>query len=123
MRRRQVWGARKRREQKGPAVASRPLITADAGYHSEANLRTLVARRRPALIADRGVRRRDARFATQARHHPLSVRRLRIGLDDEQVPTRPQRCGQVLEQRFLFRHEAERVGHQHTGEPASWKWL
>ena len=46
------------------------LITADAGYHSEANLRTLAARQRPALIADRDMRRRDARFATQGRHKP-----------------------------------------------------
>ncbi|MEO6445313.1 MAG: transposase [Gemmatimonadaceae bacterium] len=47
------------------------VITADAGYHSEANLRTLAARQRPALIADRDMRRRDARFATQARHKPV----------------------------------------------------
>ncbi|MCC6771254.1 MAG: transposase [Gemmatimonadaceae bacterium] len=46
------------------------LITADAGYHSEANLRTLAARQRSALIADRDMRRRDARFATQGRHKP-----------------------------------------------------
>lgn len=44
------------------------LITADAGYHSEANLRTLAAWDRPALIADNGMRARDERFATQARH-------------------------------------------------------
>ncbi|MEO6446271.1 MAG: transposase [Gemmatimonadaceae bacterium] len=51
-------------------ATSASLITVDAGYHSEANLRTLAARQRPALIADRDMRRRDARFATQARHKP-----------------------------------------------------
>jgi transposase len=44
------------------------LITADAGYHSEANLRALEERHVEALIADSELRRRDERFATQARH-------------------------------------------------------
>jgi len=44
------------------------LITADAGYHSKANLRALSERDVDALIADTGMRRRDERFAEQARH-------------------------------------------------------
>lgn len=44
------------------------LITADAGYHSEANLTALAARQVDALIADADMRGRDERFATQARH-------------------------------------------------------
>ena len=44
------------------------VLTADAGYHSEANLRTLHERNIHALIADHAMRRRDERFATQARH-------------------------------------------------------
>ena len=48
--------------------ASDTLITADAGYHSEANLEQLAALRVPALIADSDMRQCDARFATQARH-------------------------------------------------------
>jgi len=48
--------------------ASDTLITADAGYHSDANLEQLAALRVPALIADNDLRRRDERFATQARH-------------------------------------------------------
>jgi Transposase DDE domain len=44
------------------------LLTADAGYHSEANLRTLADHGIDALIADNGMRKRDERFATQARH-------------------------------------------------------
>jgi transposase len=47
------------------------LITADAGYHSEANLQQLAAQRVPALIADNDMRRRDERFATQGRHLSL----------------------------------------------------
>lgn len=44
------------------------LITADAGYHSEANLAALSERGVEALIADNGMRRRDERFADQAKH-------------------------------------------------------
>lgn len=47
------------------------LITADAGYHSEANLQQLAALRVPALIADNDMRRRDVRFATQGRYTAL----------------------------------------------------
>jgi transposase len=43
-------------------------ITADAGYHSEDNLRGLAERSINALIADNGMRQRDERFAEQARH-------------------------------------------------------
>ena len=44
------------------------LITADAGYHSEANLIALNERGIDALIADGRMRRRDERFAEQAKH-------------------------------------------------------
>lgn len=44
------------------------LITADAGYHSEANLVALAERGIDALIADHQMRRRDERFAEQGKH-------------------------------------------------------
>ncbi|MGZ5095609.1 MAG: transposase [Burkholderiales bacterium] len=44
------------------------IITADAGYHSEENLRGLCERCVPAMIADGLMRRRDLRFAGQWRH-------------------------------------------------------
>ena len=44
------------------------LITADAGYHSEDNLKALAENNVPALIADRDMRRRDERFADQAKY-------------------------------------------------------
>jgi transposase len=49
-------------------LAQGSLITADAGYHSEANLAALAAMEVEALIADNQMRKRDERFATQARH-------------------------------------------------------
>ena len=48
------------------------LITADAGYHSEANLAALAERGIGALIADNLMRKRDARFAGQAKHKAKS---------------------------------------------------
>ena len=44
------------------------LITADSGYHSEANLVALAERKVNALIADHGMRKRDERFADQAKY-------------------------------------------------------
>ncbi len=49
-------------------LAEDSLITADAGYHSEANLKALAGMKVDALIADNGMRSRDQRFATQGRH-------------------------------------------------------
>ena len=49
-------------------LADHSLITADAGYHSAANLQQLATLPVDALIADPGMRQRDARFATQDRH-------------------------------------------------------
>jgi transposase len=49
-------------------IETTTLITADAGYHSEANLAALAERGVDALIADAELRRRDERFATQDAH-------------------------------------------------------
>ena len=49
-------------------LAQNSLITADAGYHSEENLKQLAAMEVDALIADNLMRSRDERFATQDRH-------------------------------------------------------
>jgi transposase len=54
-----------------PLCTTDTLLTADAGYHSDANLAALDARQRPALIADPGMRQRDARFATRDRYTAL----------------------------------------------------
>lgn len=51
-----------------PLLTPTTLITADAGYHSEANLAALADRHVDALIADGQLRKRDARFATQDAH-------------------------------------------------------
>ena len=51
-----------------PQLAPATLLTADAGYHSEANLEALAAAGIDALIADGQLRSRDERFDTQARH-------------------------------------------------------
>jgi len=59
------------------------LITADAGYHSEANLKALADAGVPVLIADGGMRQRDARFATQDRYAALPN-----PLHDKSRPTR-----------------------------------
>ena len=58
-----------------PHATPETLYTADAGYHSEANLKALAEKNIEALIADNGMRSRDDRFKEQARHkgtpHPL----------------------------------------------------
>ena len=51
-----------------PLRTAATLITADAGYHGEANLAALAGRAIAALIADGRMRARDDRFATQHRH-------------------------------------------------------
>ena len=55
-------------EATAPERTAQTLYTADAGYHSKANIEALGEANIPALIADNGMRARDARFKTQARH-------------------------------------------------------
>ena len=54
-----------------PQLAATTVLTADAGYHSEANLQHLHVMHVDALIADNDMRRRDERFATQDRYLTL----------------------------------------------------
>lgn len=51
-----------------PYRTSTTVIAADAGYHSEANLKTLADQRIDAYIPDNGYRQRDERYADQALH-------------------------------------------------------
>jgi transposase len=52
-------------------LAADSLITADAGYHSEANLKALAGMKVDALIADNNMRSRDERFADQGKYKAL----------------------------------------------------
>jgi transposase len=54
--------------QSQPYREDHTLITADAGYHSDANVQHLKDHKIPALIADNQMRRRDERFASQAKY-------------------------------------------------------
>ena len=62
-----------------PYRAEQTLITADAGYHSEANLKQLAEQNIPALIADGLMRKCDPRLVDQTSHrskpHPLHDKR------------------------------------------------
>jgi hypothetical protein len=66
-------------------LTAESLITADAGYHSDANLQQLAAMSVDALIADNEMRRRDERFATQELHKAVPD-----PLHDKSEPPPPQ---------------------------------
>lgn len=55
-------------EQSKPYRAGHTLVTADAGYHSDANVQHLCDHTIPALIADNQMRQRDERFAEQSKY-------------------------------------------------------
>ena len=55
-------------EQARPFAGEETVITADAGYHSEANLKRLGEQGIAALIADGLMRKRDERFKDQGKH-------------------------------------------------------
>ncbi|TLS16963.1 MAG: IS1182 family transposase [Betaproteobacteria bacterium] len=58
-------------EASAPMRSPHTLITADAGYHSERNLKALAERNIPALVADNGMRKRDKRFQGQKKYKAL----------------------------------------------------
>lgn len=106
------------------------LVTADAGYHSEANLRALAEAQVPALIADGNMRKRDARFAHQDRYTtlpnplhdkskparaPLAV----FGPDDFQYDPVARTCvcpaGKSLQRRGAARVTRDHIGAHFQG--------
>jgi transposase len=66
-------------EQAAPYRAPHTLVTADAGYHSDANVQHLLDNNIPAMIADNQMRSRDERFESQAKYKgkpdPLSEKK------------------------------------------------
>ena len=66
-----VVEAIKATQTKSPLINRNTLITADAGYHSEANLKELAELEVNALIADNKMRSRDGRFAGQDKYKEL----------------------------------------------------
>lgn len=66
-------------EQSQPYLEDHTLITADAGYHSDANVQHLKDHNIPALIADNQMRSRDERFEGQDKYKgkpdPLSEKK------------------------------------------------
>ena len=66
-------------EQASPYRRPDTLITADAGYHSDANIAQLMQQGIPAMVADNQMRNRDERFAKQDKYKgkpdPLSEKK------------------------------------------------
>lgn len=66
-------------EQASPFRTPQTLVTADAGYHSDANVRHLMEHNIPALVADNQMRSRDERFEGQEKYKanpdPLSEKK------------------------------------------------
>ncbi len=57
-------------EQSQRLAHEQTLYTADAGYHSDANVTALKVQGTPALIADNGMRQRDERLRNQGKYKP-----------------------------------------------------
>jgi hypothetical protein len=55
-------------EQAAPYCTASTVVTADAGYHSDANVQQLKEKNISALIADNQMRKRDERFKDQDKH-------------------------------------------------------
>ncbi|MFN7505589.1 MAG: IS1182 family transposase [Limnobacter sp.] len=55
-------------EQAAPYCTANTVVTADAGYHSDANVQQLKDKNISALIADNQMRKRDERFKDQDKH-------------------------------------------------------
>jgi len=91
---------------RGQALLSpQSLITADAGYHSEENLQALAEREIDALIADHDMRKRDERFATQARHRAKPE-----ALHDKSPPAEPPDSHRLFQPSDFQYHPVARTG-------------
>lgn len=78
-------------EQSKAVKAEGTLITADAGYHSDANMTALMEQGIAALIADNQMRQRDERLKGQGKHKSK---------DDPLYDKQPTKAGQDAIKRF-----------------------
>ena len=76
------------------------LITADAGYHSRANVEHLAKHAIPAMIADRDMRARDVRFREQAKY------KLGEPLHDKRATQKAKQAKPALFHATDFRYDA-----------------
>ena len=88
-------------EQAAPYRTPNTLVTADAGYHSDANVQHLKDNNIPALIADNQMRQRDERFASQAKHKTKDA-----PLYDKQPTGRVQALQRFKPQDFKVHHDS-----------------
>lgn len=84
-------------EQARPFATGKTVMTADAGYHSEANLQQLAEQSIPALIADGLMRRRDERFKDQGKYKTGSD-----PLYDKRPAPKPASHGKFRPQDFIY---------------------
>jgi hypothetical protein len=56
-------------------------LSADSNYHSNTNLKTVIAEKLDAYIPDNLFRKRDSRFKTRDRHKPKTKSKIRYELD------------------------------------------
>jgi hypothetical protein len=104
-----------------PHMAAHTVITADAGYHSEANLQALAELGVAAVIADNQRRQRDPRLADQAKHRqqpdPLHDKTAqpdqpkRFGPQDFQHDPAQDRCTCPAGHTVQGGHEAQQRGY------------
>jgi transposase len=74
-------------DQASPYLQPTTLITADAGYFSDANVKALCERDIPAMIADTSMRKRDERFRNAARFKaPILHDKRPIKVHQGQIP-------------------------------------
>src|ERR1700681_1585655 len=91
-------------------LADHSVITADAGYHSEENLKKLAAMEVEALIADNGIRQRDERFATQERH--------KAALDPLYDKSNPEKKAAIYQPRYFTYDVAAKPACVRQGSPS-----
>jgi transposase len=86
-------------EQTAPYRKTHTIITADAGYHSDANVAQLMQQNIPALIADNQMRQRDERLQEQGKHKAKDD-----PLYEKKATGQPKAIGRFKPQDFDF-HE------------------
>jgi hypothetical protein len=100
-------------EQSAALRGQHTLITADAGYHSDANVQMLQDRGIPAVIADSQMRQRDERMAERGKHKARPD-----ALYDKRPTGQVQPLKQFRPEDFRFRGTAAAPARRAARSPA-----
>jgi transposase len=102
-------------------VFKKTILTADAGFHNEANMKKLFSEEIDGYVADNQLRKRDERYKTAQRHKPAKKKPLLFSPDDFIFDKKSMTCTCPAGKRMYIKNRKVRIGDYEAIAFIGWK--